>query len=426
MSRDHRRWFALCAVLTASTLGACTDPDAPDLGEDVAALHVDHLPNNFPILNAGGFSATYATGGAVDLTSEFFQAQGTNGRDCSTCHLPTDGWSIRPLTARLMFELTDGTHPLFNIIDADSPTADVSTEEARRNAYTMLLQGKFTRSRAVPANAQYRILAADDPFGVGSTTRMWFFRRPLPTSNFKSHTVMWDAANTVGTNLRDGLIRQARGNVTGAQQGPAATDEVIFEIVDEELSFSHAQIIAFGAGRLDSAGAHGGPEAQASQALVAGRFDLYDAWANSGNPWRRQIFRGQELFNNTNVASGRRCGGCHNAANNGQNVAGTLFDIGASRPEFGQGDMAVYTLQNLTTLETLQTTDPGRGGSNGVWADLNKFKTPNIRGLSSRAPYFHGGIAEDLEDVVSFYEQALGFDFTAAEERDLVAFMNAL
>ena len=61
-----------------------------------------------------------------------------------------------------------------------------------------------------------------------------------------------------------------------------------------------------------------------------------------------------------------------------------------------------------------------------MWADLDKFKTPNLRGLSSRAPYFHGGIAEDLEDVVSFYEQALGFDFTAAEERDLVAFMNAL
>ena len=49
---------------------------------------------------------------------------------------------------------------------------------------------------------------------------------------------MWDAANTVGTDLRAGLIRQARGNVTGAQQGAPAPDAVIFEIVDEPEGIS--------------------------------------------------------------------------------------------------------------------------------------------------------------------------------------------
>jgi len=424
---DHRRWFSLCAILVASTLTACTDvEDDPDLGEASAELQLARLPNNLPLLNGGGFAASYSTRGFVDLESEFFQAQGTNGRDCSTCHLPSDGWSIRPQTARVLFALTGGTHPLFNLQDADRPTADVSTVAARRQAYTMLLQGKFTRSRAVPAGAQFRVIAADDPFGVGTTAKLWFFRRPLPTSNFKVNTVMWDAANTVGANLRDGLIKQARGNVTGAQQGPAATDEVIFEIVDEELGFFNAQLIVPGAGLLNGGGAHGGPEAQASQPVVAGRFDLYDAWATSPNPSRRQIFRGQELFNTTNAASGKRCSGCHNAANNGQNVAGTLFDVGASRPEFANDDMAVYTLENLTTLETRATTDWGRGGSNGQWADVDKFKTPNLRGLAARAPYFHNGIAADLDEVVGFYEDSLGFDFTPTEERDLVTFLNAL
>jgi hypothetical protein len=288
-----------------------------------------------------------------------------------------------------------------------------------------LLQGKFTRGINVSATAEFTAIAANDPFGVGTTSRLWFFRRPLPTSNFKSHSVMWDGANMVGTDLHAGLVRQARGNVTGAQQGQPATDEVIFEIVDFELNVSHAQTHVFGAGRLDAAGANGGPEAQASQALVDGPFDIFNAWNNSHNPWRRQIARGQAIFNNGD-RNGRQCRGCHNAANNGQNVGGNFFNIGASDPEFRKSDMAVYTLQNKTTGEILETTDPGRGIRTGLWADLNRFKTPNLRGLSSRAPYFHNGVAETIEDVVDFYEESLGFDFSRQQEEDLAAFLKAL
>jgi cytochrome c peroxidase len=159
---------------------------------------------------------------------------------------------------------------------------------------------------------------------------------------------------------------------------------------------------------------------------MAARFDLYDAWATSSAPGRQQIFRGQEIFNNVNVPSGRTCRGCHNAANNGQNVSGTLFDIGASRPEFARPDMAVYTFQRNSDGQILQSTDPGRGIRSGNFADLNRFKTPNLRGLASRAPYFHNGIAATLTDVVKHYEAALGFVFTAGEEADLAAFLAAL
>src|SRR5262249_10293960 len=157
---------------------------------------------------------------------------------------------------------------------------------------------------------------------------------PLPTANIRTNTVMWDGANTVGTELRDGLIKQARGNVTGAQQGTPAPDPVIFDIVDYERALSFAQLIGRGVGRLDAEGARGGPAAASDQALVDARFDLFDAWQHSGNPRRRQIWRGQELFNTVNPPSGRSCRGCHSAANNGQNVAGLLFDVGVSRPEF--------------------------------------------------------------------------------------------
>ena len=428
-----RKVVVVAAVLANGAFG-CSGGGLGNDGEDVDQEQVplleefiDSLPNNFPIPNALGAAASYSTTTApiVSLNNNFFTPQGTNGRDCGTCHAVEDGWSLTPATVTLMFLLSDGLDPLFvNHLDTDTPTCDMSTTQARWACTTMLRQGLFTRRVSPPAVRDYEVIAANDPLGVGTTASLWFFRRPLPTSNFKSHTVMWDAANTVGTSLRDGLIRQARGNVTGAQQGPPASDEVIFDIVDYEMGIGHAQSNAIGAGSLTASGARGGPQNAIEQPLVNARFDLFDAWQDSHNPHRNRIYRGQEIFNNQNVASGRTCRGCHNAANNGQNVNGTLFDVGASRPEFGPGK-AVYTFQH-TSGAIVESTDPGRGIRNGVFADLNKFKTPNIRGLASRAPYFHNGIAADIPAIIEHYEVALGFDFTDQEEAYLAAFLAAL
>jgi cytochrome c peroxidase len=57
---------------------------------------------------------------------------------------------------------------------------------------------------------------------------------------------------------------------------------------------------------------------------------------------------------------------------------------------------------------------------------MDRFKTPSLRGIVARAPYFHNGIAATLEEVVTHYEVALGFVFTPQEREDLVAFMKAL
>lgn len=410
---------------------ACVVED-PQAEEEtaVATSELSALPNGFPHLNPHGFSASASTQGNIDLQDEFFQPQGTNGRSCATCHVPGDGWSLTPLTSRLTFELTRGEHPLFSRLDADKPTYTdeqiaAMTVNERRQIFSMLLEGKFTRNVSVPATRDYDVTSAVDPFGVGTTSRLWFFRRPLPTANFKSDTVMWDTANTIAGDLYGGLVKQARGNVTGAQAGPPATDEVIFEMVDFEIEMANAQAFTWGAGRLDAGGANGGPAAQAEQDLVAGRFDIYDAWKTSNNPARRAIYRGQELFN-TGDRNGKSCGGCHDAANSGQNVAGRVFDIGASNPRWKHANMAVYTFQRRSDGAIVESTDPGRGIRNGVFADLNKFKTPSIRGLAARAPYFHNGIAKDIPAIVTFYEQSLGFDFTAREEADLAAFLTAL
>lgn len=427
--------FGACAADSESEIEPVPEPVIPEMAPaelgfgDVPLTTFSHtgcgdLPpflfNYWPLLNAKGLSASYSTDGFVDLTSEFATPQGSNGRSCASCHNPFDGWVLNEATSESIYNCSDGMDPLFNIRDANRRgDSDVSTPEARRASFSMLRKGKFVRNRAIPAGAEFECIAFDDPFNFGSCERIHNFRRAQPTASFRSITVSWDAGNTQDT-LFNGLARQARNNITGAQEGDPAPESVIEAIVNFELNMAHAQIYNWGAGLLFDDGARGGPEWAAEQELVEGPFDLFDAWADSNNPWRRQIARGQELFNT------RGCGGCHNAANNGQNVDGRLFDIGASDPALAEPDMAIYTFRNLATGEVRASTDVGRALRTGLWDDMDRFKTPNLRGLSQRAPYFHNGIAHTLREVVQHYENALGFDFTDQEERDLAAFLSAL
>lgn len=424
---------ALVGAAVSACGGAGADPSSDDFAETNEELKTK-IKNNHPFPNENGAAATYSTAGFIDLTNAFHVAQGTNGRSCATCHLAESGWGINPCQIEELFEETGGVSPIFNPLDANSATADVSTVEARRASYSMLRKGLFRRGANRPATAEYTITAVDDPLGAGgSTTRFEFFRRPLATANFHlALNVGWHSQNgqAAAPPPTAGLTAQATGNITGAQQGAAPTPELVASIVNYESAFSFAQTKVQGAGPLDKCGARGGPEFLASQAFVAGPFDIFDAWATgtgcASNPHRAQIARGQALFNSTN-ANGRSCNGCHNAANNGSNVSGTLFDIGASDADVREPGMPLYTLVQTSTGIVKQTTDPGRGGAGtGTWASVNRFKVPSMRGLSARAPYFHNGIAKSLLDVVRHYENKLGFVYTPQEEEDLVAFLSAL
>jgi cytochrome c peroxidase len=86
----------------------------------------------------------------------------------------------------------------------------------------------------------------------------------------------------------------------------------------------------------------------------------------------------------------------------------------------------VFTLINNSTHETVQTTDPGRALITGKWADIGKVKGPILRGLASRAPYFHNGSASTLADVIQFYDTRFGIGFSAQEKADLIAFLKSL
>jgi mono/diheme cytochrome c family protein len=392
-------------------------------------LHANILPNNLPIIDADGLSATFSTHGFVDLTGEYFQAQGTNGRSCATCHIPQNAWSISPDTIRSLFAQTGGTHPIFNPLDADNPDQDLSSVEARRAGYSMMLtRGVFRRGGAPRADREWDIVAVDDPLGFANSNRIVQWRRVMPTINFHlgSATVAWDGGNTVGVDQIAGLVNQATRNVTGAQQGQPATPAVINDIVSFETSLSTAQLFSFRAGLLSAGGARGGPEELSRMTKALGRFDLFDSWINAPVESRAQIARGQQLFNNTNRGNGRSCSGCHNSANNGTSFNDLLFDTHTASAEARTPDLPLYTIRNRVTGEQRQLTDTGLGNVTGLWTDLGRFKTPTLRGLSARAPYFHNGIAASIEDTVRHYERLLNFVFTDQERQDLVAFLQAL
>jgi cytochrome c peroxidase len=432
---EWARLAALTGLLVAS--GALTARATPTDHLAHILPSRSELPNNFPFSNSAGTAATFSTAGFVDLGNAFHAPLGSNGRTCESCHLPHAGWSIRPIDVELLFLLTNGRDPLFNKLDANSPSPDVSTRSARYAAYSMLRKGLFRRGGAVPANAEYEIVAVDDPLGAGgSAARFTAFRRPLATANFHiARNVGWHDQNTNGSgDVHAGLVSQATGAIVGAEEGAAPDAATVESIAVYEDGLRFAQQTVFGIGQLTACGAQGGPENLSSQPPTNGRFNLFDAWiglvpgscgSKAADRKRAQIARGQEIFNARN-AGGGSCRGCHNAANNGSNVGGALFDVGASRAQFRESGMPLYTVRNKATQEVRQTTDPGRALRSGLWADFDRFKTPSLRGVAARPPYFHNGIAKSLRDVVTHYEVALGFEFTEQERQDLVAFMEAL
>lgn len=386
------------------------------------------IPNNHLMPNLGGEAATFTSRGSVDLTGEFFKAQGANGQSCASCHIPEEAWSITPGTLQRLFDETEGTHPVFNLLDANNPNMEVSTAEARRAAYSMLLsRGVFRRGGAPRPDSEWELIAVEDPHGFANVNQLVHWRRSMPTINFPVGGVVvnWDAGSNVGKGQRAALVNQTNRLITGALQGPPPTAEVVDAIIGFEESLWAAQVTVPGVGRLDADGARGGPQVLSTMSKVEGRFDLFDAWKGDANPKRAQIARGQEVFNSTNV-SHKSCIACHNAANNGTSIENTLFDIRTASVEARTPDLPLYTFRNKRTGETRRLTDAGFGNITGRWDDLSLFKTPTLRALAARAPYFHNGIAATLEDVVRHYENHFGFIFTDEERADLVAFLNAL
>ena len=453
------------------------------LSVSVNADSPTQLPNMLPFPNPTGFAATYNTTGPIDLTGPFFQSLGTNGRACVSCHQPADGWTVTPPHIQARFEASGGTDPIFRTVDgSDSPDADVSTVEARRTAYSMLLnKGLIRIGIGIPANAEFDLIAVDDPYGYASAKELSLFRRPLPSTNLNFlSTVMWDGRETfldplskdciLGTTkcfapLPFDLADQSNSATVGhAQAAQPLTTAQRNAIVAFESTLFTAQIFDNEAGELTARQALGGPVYLSQQNFYFGIndvvsgdyrtgavfdptvFRLYDVWdtpipGGGVVEARLAVARGQRLFNSKPiqiagvkglnddlhipVLSGT-CTTCHDTPSAGNHSIPAPLNIGLTDASRRTPDLPLYTLRNKQTLATVQTTDPGRALISGKWNDIGKFKGPILRGLAARAPYFHNGSATDLGAAVDFYDERFGIGFTEEEKADLVAFLRTL
>lgn len=428
------------------------------------------VPDNTPFPNPSGSAVTVNLNGAIDLSNEFFQNLGTNGRSCDACHRLEEGWSITPAGVQARFNDTQGTDPIFRVNDgSNSPNADVTTVDARRSAYSMLLtKGLIRVGIGIPNNAEFELAGVDDPYQFASATELSLFRRPLPSTNLKFlSTVMWDGRETFADQtIHFDLSHQANGATQGhAQSSNPLTNAQQESIVNFETGLFTAQLHDDNAKTLSAAGANGGPKSLSSQNFYIGIndlfgdsmtqkpfnpvvFNIFDAWKGSKgggtNDARAAVARGQELFNtkpfrisgvsgiNDEPAFGSpsfvngTCTTCHNTPNAGSHSVAAPLNIGIADASRRTSDMPLYTLRNKTTGATVQTMDPGRALITGKWKDIGRFKGPVLRGLAARAPYFHDGSAKDLEAVVDFYDSRFGIGFTQREKDDLVAFLRAL
>jgi hypothetical protein len=428
------------------------------------------VPDNTPFPNPSGSAVTVNINRAIDLSNEFFQNLGTNGRSCDTCHRLEEGWSITPAGVQARFNDTQGTDPIFRVNDgSNSPSADVSTVEARRAAYSMLLtKGLIRVGIGIPDNAEFELVGVDDPYGFASAAELSLFRRPLPSANLKFlSTVMWDGRETFADQtIHFDLSHQANGATQGhAQSSNPLTSAQQANIVDFELGLFIAQLHDNNAKTLDAAGANGGPKNLSSQNFYIGIndlfgdsvtqkpfnpivFNIFDAWkglkGGGTNDARAAVARGQELFNtklfrisgvsgiNDEPAFGSpsfvngTCTACHDTPNAGSHSVAAPLNLGIADASRRTSDMPLYTLRNKATGATVQTMDPGRALITGKWKDIGRFKGPVLRGLAARSPYFHDGSAKDIAAVVDFYDTRFSIGLTQQEKEDLIAFLRAL
>jgi hypothetical protein len=303
-------------------------------------------------------------------------------------------------------------------------------------------------------------------------------------------TLMWDGRETFKdptstdctpntsncfASLHFDLSDQANSATTGHAQATSALSQAQREaIVAFESDLFLAQVFDWRAGSLTARGARGGPVELSREGFHFGINDtlagdyrtqapftptvmtLYDAWASDprasgrrdddfrdrgANGGQRAVARGQALFNGKPIrirgVKGLNddlhvetipgtCTTCHNTPNAGDHSVPLPLDLGLTDAARRTPDMPLYTLRNKATGATTQTTDPGRALVTGKWNDIGRFKGPVLRALATRAPYFHNGMAKDLNEAVDFYDTRFGIGFTAAEKADLVAFLRTL
>ena len=305
--------------------------------------------------NASGRLGIVNASGAVETKDHpFFEAIGTNGRACVSCHQPSDGMSLAVSSIVKRWHDTKGTDPIFAAIDgANCP----NLAAADPKSHSLLLERGLFRIPLPwpPVDAQGKAITPEftlevvrDPTGcngdpvygiAGERHEVSVYRRPRPAANlryvasarfgvtpFIGKTGALAAVDPeTGKPVNMNMMADAREATLKTQAQSAARGHLeivsalsprqLDAIRDFELQLYAAQSYSNGAGALNEPG---GPSGLGPQAMAQGsdgvlgnnttRFviPMEDKWAHlpegrdaaerERNVFRESVQRGHDVF----------------------------------------------------------------------------------------------------------------------------------
>jgi hypothetical protein len=401
----------------------------------------------------------------------FFQALGSNGRACVTCHQPSNGMSVSATELQTRWTESDGKDAVFAAVDG-SNCPDLP--QNLKSSHSLLLDhGLFRIALPWPPHdpdgkaiaPEFRIEVVSDPTGCNNSAiyglhssqpAVSVFRRPRITANLRyiapgSNGLMLMADGRVST-----LHAQAIDAAKTHEQAGAPDEEQLRQIVEFEsrLYIAQGSDIAGGLLNEDDGPLALGPEnlADGKMPRIGGTPDgraanplwlSFDRWrtpAVAGDvglqlEFRASVARGSDVFfgHRFQVQAGSAqmatCASCHSPG------MPRWMDIGTSNVSDVKqsSDLPLFRISCDTQStpreyhgRVLYTHDPGRALISGKCADTGAFVMQQFHALPARAPYFANGSAASLTEVVDFYERRFRVGLTSREKQDLINFLRVL
>jgi hypothetical protein len=208
--------------------------------------------------NPAGKAAILNTSGPVDTKGHpFFEALGTNGRACVTCHQPSDGMSLSVESVQARWTATGGRDPLFAAVDGSNCP---SLPQDRAASHSLLLEkGLFRIALPWPPKSpdgkavrpEFTLEVVKDPtacnldpvYGLKSgAPHVSVYRRPRMTANLKYVTSPFSLSGRF-----DGKrgVPLAINPATGQRVGlPIMSDARAATLTDQAVDalFKHEQV----------------------------------------------------------------------------------------------------------------------------------------------------------------------------------------
>jgi hypothetical protein len=347
------QWLLPAMLLTPSVLAQTTGQGAADAwwapGDDrTFPAYVEYANSwgRLGLLNAGGPITTDG--------HPFFEALGTNGRACVSCHQPADGMSISVATIVRRWSETDGSDPIFAAVDGmNCPNLPAGEPESHsllleRGLFRIPLPWPPVDADGEAIEPEFTLEVVRDPTGCntdpdygidGNRHEVSVYRRPRPAVNlryvassgfgvspFIGKTGMLAAIDPdTGRPVNMNMMADARVSTLKTQAVSAAeghleiqdplTQSELDRIRDFELQLYGAQAFSSRGGVLDEPdGPSGlGPRAMAdgSDGVLGNNTTRYvipmeDKWADlpdgddpaerERNAFRESVQRGHDVF----------------------------------------------------------------------------------------------------------------------------------